>query len=182
MPGRTPAQAREAFLTPLRRSLSCITTEQLFVPSKKPGDVEALALSADPLLLYSARIGSIRLLLDHQFRVIKDGRSSWHVSSVAYRYHLSDVTGRELMGWHWHPGTGTDHPHLHVSEVTIGRHAHVPTGRVSIEAVLWFLLTDLKVSPTHSHTTDYADVLAAVERPFIRHRRWHARGPGDEGS
>ena len=100
---------------------------------------------------------------------------------MAYRYHLSDSTGRELMGWHWHPGTGPDRPHLHVPVGTIGRHGHVPTGRVSIEAVLWFLLTDLKVSPTHDHATDYDDVLAATERPFIRHRRWHARGPGDEG-
>jgi hypothetical protein len=131
-------------------------------------------LSADPVPLYSTSIGAIQLLLGHQFRVVKDGRSSWHVSTVAYRYHLLDAAGQELIGWHWHPGVGTDRPHLHVPADPIGRHLHAPTGRVSIEAVLWFLLTDLDVKPTRDHANDYADVLTAAER------RWHARGPGDE--
>jgi hypothetical protein len=152
------------------------------VPDKKPGDVEALALSADPLPLYSARIGAIQLLLGHQFRVVRDGRMAWHVSTVAYRYHLLDATGQELIGWHWHPGIGTDRPHLHVPADPVGRRAHVPTGRVSIEAVLAFLLNELDVPPRRDHADDFADVLAAAERPFIRHRRWHARGPGDEGT
>jgi hypothetical protein len=50
MPDRTPAQARERFVVPLRRSLSCITNAQSIVSTiGKPGQPEALTLSEDPL-------------------------------------------------------------------------------------------------------------------------------------
>lgn len=147
---------------------------------KKPGEIEAILLSQDPLPLRSARIGNVQLVLGHQFKVIKDSPKQWHISTAAYRYHLRDLNDRELIAWHWHPGTGTDRPHIHMSSGPIGRHVHVPTGRVSIEAVLWLLLGDLQVKPTRAHETDWQDILAAAERPFIRHRRWHARGPDDE--
>jgi hypothetical protein len=181
LPGRTAAQAREAFLAPLQRSLSCISSAQLWVPaSKRPGENEAILLSKDPLPLHSDRIGDVQLVLGHQFKVVKDGPNKWHISTVAYRYHLLDPNGREMLAWHWHPGTGTDHPHMHVSSGLIGRHVHIPTGRVSIEAVLWLLLGDLQVKPTRDHKSDWTEILATAERPFIRHRRWHARGPDDE--
>jgi hypothetical protein len=159
---------------PLRRALSCITTAQIFVPGgKKPGETEALALSEDPLRLRSPRIGDIRFILGHQFKVVQDGRHSWHVSSVRYRYHLTDPHGHELLAWHWHPAT-SPYPHLHVSAGLIGPHIHVPTGRVSMESVIRLLLGDLRVVPTREHSTDHQQVLDDCEGPFIQHRRWHA--------
>jgi hypothetical protein len=99
MPGRSPEEARKAFLEPLQRALSCVTDAKLFVSrGKQPGDVEALALSEDPLRLVSARIGPVQFVLGHQFKVVQDGRRSWHVSTAAYRYHLLDDTGLELIG------------------------------------------------------------------------------------
>src|ERR1017187_10613246 len=71
LPGRTRAQALEAFLTPLRRSLSCATAAQLLVsPSKRAGvESEALTLSQDPLQLRSDHLGDrVQLRLRHQFR------------------------------------------------------------------------------------------------------------------
>jgi hypothetical protein len=175
LPGRTPQEAREAFLVPLRRALTCITSAQLFVPGgKKPGETEALALSEDPLRLHSERIGGpVHLILGHQFKVVQDGRRSWHVTTTAYRYHLTDANGAELLAWHWHPRT-SPHPHLHVAAGLIGRHMHVPTGRVSAESVIRLLLGDLQVTPTRAHAGDYEQVLDDCERPFIEHRRWHA--------
>jgi hypothetical protein len=181
LPGRPAAQARAAFLAPLRRSLSCVTNAQLYVPARKrPGEDEAILLSQDPLLLRSARVGDLQFVLGHQFQVIKDASKQWHVSTASYRYHLRDGDGRELLAWHWHPGIGTDRPHMHVSLEPFGRHAHVPTGRISIEAILWLLLEDLQVKPVRGHETNWGEILTAAERPFVRHRRWHARGPGDE--
>lgn len=136
--------------------------------------MEVLALSEDPLLLRSPRIGDIQFLLGHQFQLVQDGRKSWHVSTFAYRYHLLDGAGQELVAWHWHPETGTGHPHVHVAAEPIGRRAHLPTGRVSIESVLRLLLTDLGVPPAQDHAGDFLQVLQAAEEPFIQHRRWHS--------
>ena len=169
MPGRTPGEAREAFLAPLRRALSCITADQLYVAGKSPGEVEALTLSRDPLPLHSPRIGAVQLELGHQFRLVPD-EAGWHVSTTAYRYHLLDEAGGELIGWHWHPGSGSDRPHIHVRAGRVDRHVHVPTGRVSIESVLRLLLTDLQVAPRRG---DFAAVLDEAEARFITHRRWH---------
>jgi hypothetical protein len=139
--------------------------------------VEALWLSQDPLPLRSNRIGPIQLVLGHQFKMVKDGMRSWHVSTVAYRYHLLDGNDHELAAWHWHPDTSPtpeDRPHLHVRGAAIERRVHLPTGRISLEAIIRLLLTDLGVSPTRDHETDFLEVLRASEEPFIKHRRWHA--------
>jgi hypothetical protein len=174
LPDRSPQAAREEFLAPLRRALSCLTDAQIFVPGgKHPGDVEAVALSEDPLQLRSARIGNVGFVLGHQFKVIQDGRKSWRVTTTAYRYHLLSESGQELIGWHWHPAT-SGHPHLHVPAAPIDRRIHVPTGRVSIESVLRLLLTDLEVPPARDHAGDFEVVLAECEAPFVEHRRWHA--------
>lgn len=174
MPGRSPQAAREAFLEPLRRALSCVTTAQIYVSGgKSPGDLQALALSEDPLRLNSVRIGVIQFKLGHQFRVIQEGRKEWRVTTAGYAYHILDEVGKELIGWHWHPATSA-HPHLHVPAGPIDRRVHVPTGRVSIESVLRLLLTDLEVPPAAAHADDFAEVLDECEGPFILHRRWHA--------
>lgn len=133
-----------------------------------------LALSQDPLPLRSARHGTVQLLLGHQFRLVAQSRKDWHVSTVAYRYHLLDVDSHEIAAWHWHPGTGTDHPHLHVSSALIDRHAHLPTGGVSIESIIRLLLTDMEVQPARGHADDYLRILEETEQRFIQHRRWHA--------
>jgi hypothetical protein len=174
MPGRTPAQARERFLGPLRRSLSCITNAQIIVsPLRDPGGLQALTLSQDPLRLRSGQGVDYQLRLRQQFHLVREGRD-WRVTTDAYQYRLDDGTGQEMASWHWHPNTGNPHPHLHVPGGPAGGRTHLPTGRVSIESVLRVLLTDLAVQPTRDHVNDFLDVLDASEAPFIEHRRWHA--------
>jgi hypothetical protein len=160
-------------LAPLRRSLSCVTDAQLLV-SHSGGEVVALRLSRDPLPLRSTHVaGGLQLRLRHQYRFVEDPeapvRSRWHVSTVAYDYRLSRHDSAELLSWHWHPQTGLSTPHLHAAVDHIGRRAHLPTGRVSVESVLRLLLADLGVPSTRE---DWQAVLDAAEGPFIRHRRW----------
>jgi hypothetical protein len=172
LPGRTAAEAREAVLVPLRKALSCITDAQ-FIRSPEGAngaDIEALTISQEPLHLSSGPLGNIQLALRQRFRAVQESRSEWHVSTVAYYYRIADSEGRELAAWHWHPAS-VAFPHLHCNNSVIGRRAHLPTGRVSIESVLRLLIDDLGV-PTRRD--DYADVLDEAERKFIDYRRWHA--------
>jgi hypothetical protein len=142
------------------------------VPSGRPGEIETLALSRHPLPLRAETIGGIQLVLSHRFRTAADETGEWHVSTIGYEYRLTRDTGQELIAWHWHPAPlpGPDFPHLHAAGTALG-HAHLPTGRVSMESVLRLLIDDLGVP---ARRADYADVLATAERAFIEHRRWHA--------
>jgi hypothetical protein len=174
LPGRNRRDARKAFLVPIGQSLSCITRATLLVSEfvNRGEQLEALALSEDPLKLKSAVLGStVQLQLRHQYRIVKEkDRRQFHVSTAAYFYRLDDEPGNEIMSWHWHPGVGVDHPHLHVSSNPAGKHAHLPTGRVSIESVLRMLIDELGVPALKD---DYATVLKRAEDNFIEYRRWH---------
>jgi len=152
--------------------MSCVTSAQLIVSAgKEPGALEALTLSKEPLPLRCDPVSGVQLRLRQQYRLVKDSRRSWHVSTAAYAYRLDDATGNELVSWHWHPGSRVDYPHVHMASGQITDRAHLPTGRVSIESVLRLLLTDLGVSPRRAN---FGDILAEAEQPFIQHRRWHA--------
>jgi hypothetical protein len=169
LPGRTPTAAREAFLAPLRQSLSCITSAQLYVSHARPGDKEALTLSDDPLSLRSAVLGKIQLTLGHQFRVIEDEAHGYRVTTAAYNYALLNEEGQELIAWHWHPESRVVRPHLHIAADPLTHKIHIPTARVTIESVLRLLVDELGVSPTR---TDFAQVLDDSEQPHLAYRTW----------
>lgn len=132
--------------------------------------------SDDPIVLRSA-LGTVGFQFGHQFRTVRASGhvardQRWHVSTAAYSYQLYDENDAELIAWHWHPGT-VRRPHLHAPAGPIGKRMHVPTGRVSVEAVLRFLLTELDVH-TRRPADEVHEILDAAEDAFIRHRRWHA--------
>jgi hypothetical protein len=179
LPGRTQREADEAFLAPLRRALSCLTPAQLFV--SPPAAVRALLLSGGDLSGTDLRLrssvidGGLLLRLRQQFHSVEDPDAAaaqrWHISTLAYDYRLSRATdSAELLSWHWHPRTGVPFPHLHVTATGWNRRSHVPSGRVSVEAVLRLLLSELGVPPKRE---DWANVLDDSEALFIKHRRWH---------
>ncbi len=178
LPGRTADAAREAFLAPLRRCLSCVTDAQLYAaPSGEP---EALALSENPLLLNSTVLPTVRLQLRQQYRLVHNTTAvrteeRWHVSTTAYQYRLDGERG-EVLSWHWHPAAGVSYPHVHVSgDVSpLTRRMHLPTGRVSIESVLRLLLAEWGVPPRRD---DWSQVLGEAESGFLEHRRWSGHSP-----
>jgi len=56
-----------------------------------------------------------------------------------------------------------------VGAVEVSRRHHVPTGRVSLEAVVRFLIVELGVTLRRD---DWEDVLADGERRFAERRTW----------
>jgi hypothetical protein len=180
LPGRTAREADDAFLAPLRRALSRLTNAQLFVSPEAPQ--RALLLygsglpSGDLPPTSSVIDGGILLRLRQQFRSVEEADAApgerWHVSTIAYDYRLSRARdGSELLSWHWHPRTGVTFPHVHVAADDLSRKTHVPSGRVSMEAVLRMLLGELQVP---AQRADWSAVLDETEARFIKHRRWHA--------
>lgn len=138
-----------------------------------PGELETLTLSEDPLRLActgNPELSHVSLVIGHQFRVVQDDDGpGWHVSTAGYEYYLQDDDGHELIGWHWHPESRITYPHLHVPAGHVHRKMHVPTGRVSIEAVIRLLINDLGVPTLRA---DHEKILDEAEASFIRYRRW----------
>jgi hypothetical protein len=95
-----------------------------------------------------------------------------------YEYRLLDHHHKELMVYHWQPGSefaGPDQPHLHVSAALQAQidaqtaqtidldRRHVATGRVSLEAVVRMLITEFQIAPQRS---DWQRTLDRTEAAF----------------
>ena len=80
--------------------------------------------------------------------------STWQIQINSYFYDLLDSDGREVLAYHWHPrgNSPITTPHLHPEQgAQVGRpevrDAHLPTGDVSMEAILRVLIEEMGVRP-----------------------------------
>ncbi|HEX5502572.1 MAG TPA: hypothetical protein VFW96_08100 [Thermomicrobiales bacterium] len=109
----------------------------------------------------------IALRLLHSYRAAEEaGRWTVHTASYSYEFMLRD--GLEIIAYHYHPAgpSPVKTPHLHVRSATAPvplSKAHIPTGRISLEAVLRFAIVELKVEPLRA---DWAAVLDRGEAEF----------------
>jgi hypothetical protein len=145
-------------LEPLRAVLGCITSEGFVARRARVTDAYQTARFQDGFAILTRRNGqSLKLELRHRFvvRQAEGERGPWAVSTTEYIYEVADESDDPIVAWHWHPGSGlpddaVQWPHLHAygdrSALTLHR-LHLPTGRVSIEAVVRFLIADLDVVP-----------------------------------
>ena len=101
--------------------------------------------------------GSSRLMLRLQqfYRVDETGSPGvpWRVAILEYYYTVLNSAEQEVLLYHWHPrGSGSvTTPHLHLKQgAQVGhpevRGAHLPTGAVSLNAILRVLIAEMGVS------------------------------------
>lgn len=101
-------------------------------------------------------------------------RRPQRVEVISYFYQLSTQTGGEIIAFHWAPAT-TDpdtvtFPHLHIGSAIVSgqttirprdlHKAHVPTGIVSLAAVVRLAIAEFGVVPLR---TDWDRVFRAAE-------------------
>ncbi len=187
MPGRTPSEAVDNFLAPLRRALSRITDQHLSVSRDgyKPsttGHPHGLLLGkGEPLSLRALDGQRFGLSGSISYNVVETSdpdRGPWKVQIKAYRYHVLTADGTESVLFHWHPDgqSNVDSPHLHVGnaelrpDAVISRKAHIPSGRVALEQVIQLLLREYQVVPRRD---DADDLLRECLSRFRRWRTWH---------
>lgn len=177
MAGRTPHEAVEAFLDPLRRAVSCVTREVMVLSprGRESGRVHAAAL-ADGLPVPLQGCGlSLYAVLHYEIVEADDERGPWKVATQAYAYSLQSAEGQEVLTYHWQPdGLGPDWPHLHIGTpvlragAPLDRKKHLPTGRIALEDVI-SLAIELGAEPLRP---DHIEVLAASRDVFHRWRTW----------
>lgn len=141
----------------------------------------ALTTSTDPLPLKRRQGGPIYLSAAQHFHFERDPRYAreWKVKTDSYAYHVrvSEDPEGELFAWHWHPGV-REGCHLHIGARQRSRalqKLHVPTGRLSFEEVLRFLIDELEVVPTR---TDFDATLSDSQARFEAYRTWPSGRPG----
>ena len=176
MAGKSPHEAVENYLRPLRRALSCVTKAGLQITGRHPGPKHSLTLGGGPPVPLR---GGLALTVEQRYEVVQaEGeRGPWKVSTLAYIYALDDAeSGHEVIAYHWHPdGRSSEaRPHLHlgagagVTRSALGD-AHLPTNRVALEDVVRLAITDLGVEPLR---VDWRDVLWESQIDFETWGTW----------
>ena len=140
MPGQTPREAKAAALGPVPRTLLALTASHAIGRSHGPEAVgQRIRLTFADFRPAPLKGTSLSLFFDHSWEVIEDHRSGYgpyRVSSRGYRYHFLTEDLQPALMFHWHPDS-LPFPHQHINESSghIQRKMHVPTGRVTVEAL-----------------------------------------------
>ena len=133
---------------------SSVVTAELHQPFPVPHS--ATINDGDPVLMSGA--SRLQLAFRQSF-VIEESEhdSSWRVVVGSYSYEVHDADGSEVLLYHWHPrgNSPVATPHLHLEQgAQVGRSevrdAHLPTGEVSLNAILRVLIDEMGVRPVRS--------------------------------
>ncbi|MBB5785996.1 hypothetical protein [Jiangella mangrovi] len=188
MPGSKPAEAYDAFLEPLQKALSCITNEPLIgrENSRKTGGKRTLTFPGDPAGLGGS--GGLALTVSFEYEIYKTGdtgKMKYRCRTHGYKHQIVTDEFAEVILFHWHPGEAEDRaglpqrPHIHMgtellaADGRLTRRNHLPSGRVSLEDVVEFAITDLGVTPLRD---DWQTVIDNTRALFEKHRTWGGRG------
>lgn len=175
MAGRTPRQAVENYLDPIRKSIGCITPA--YVTHSKGGrdlvghQHSLVVNGGDPIMLGGPAGVSAELSQLYEIIPAENTRSPYKVRTLGYMYTIRDHVDREILGYHWHPAEGNIlWPHLHLKHGIGARRrevekAHLPTGRVAIEDFIRLLILSFEVPP---HRPDWEEILAGPQERFER--------------
>ena len=163
--GRSPAEAVNYYRHSIQRMVSCVTISVVdvaggYYPSPVP---HRLTMNGG---LPVALGGPSQFRLQQNYRIVESELSGapWRVEVVDYDYVIYDVEQREVLLYHWHPvgNSSVETPHLHLEQgAQVGRSevrdAHLPTGDVSLNAILRVLIEEMGVHPRRS---DWESILA----------------------
>lgn len=183
MPGRTPTEAFQAFIEPIRAA--AVTLGQVKItPSaggqSVPNATHAWSINREKGVVFR---GGFRYEAQMHYRIVQRPVSrEWKVETLGYRYQLA-LLGRHLWRIHWHPTTISNYPgpHVHLSlwrpdslndDDTLKRHH--PTGRMTFEDSLEWLFNEEGVEASRP---DYLDVIRESKDLHIQHRSWHSTPP-----
>jgi hypothetical protein len=178
--GRTPQEAIHELLETFKAVVGCVTAEGFVSRYGRRGRADLTADFQDEIAILDRRNGrSLKLELQHRYAIVEahDERSRWTTTTTEYVYAVSDERDDLIAAWHWHPTSGragdeAHSPHIHAygDRATLTLHKlHLPTGRVSLEALVRFLIEDFDVIPRR---TDWSAILSRHEEAFRQVRSW----------
>lgn len=190
MAGKNANTAFRNYIEPVQEALQCITLRRLSRPAGARLALNvpySIALNdMDPVPLKSPH--RLQLTIGQQVRLIRtepnDERGPIRVTTISYFYAFSasvDGVVKEVLAFQWTPeatgGSAVTFPHLHIGPaLLVGQsairpsdlhRAHIPTGRVSLEAVVRLAITEFGVTPLQAR---WAEILRRTEDAFMTWR------------
>lgn len=168
MSGRTANEAFENYIHPLRDALTCVTQHRLTpqVHQRLRADKElAVALNSTrsvPLQgQYDLTIRVAQRVRIESVRNDLPARQRYSVAVGAYVYGFATSNGQEVLSFHWVSESpdpvAIRFPHAHIgAAITAGQtvlrpsdlhHAHIPTGHISLPAVIRLAISEFGVFP-----------------------------------
>ncbi|MEZ4490989.1 MAG: hypothetical protein R3F51_25700 [Cyanobacteriota/Melainabacteria group bacterium] len=115
-----------------------------------------------------------------QIRVLE---GKYTVSTRHYIYQIQDTPQTKVLGWHYHPEdpiSPIPYPHLQIFRDSQEgwyrslKKKHIPTGRVSAERIVEFLITELNVQPAN---LNWRSVIERTEYNFEERKTWGHKEP-----
>jgi hypothetical protein len=142
-------------------------------------DDRGLTPAEFPVRLRLEPSGHAHLRASQVFRYVhNDETGEWRVRTRGYAYSAlfedDNREFRDFLSWHWHPGAdqiSTPHIHGHLDHPLwrAVHKLHIPSGRVSFESVLRFLITEVGVV---ARREDWSESLDRAEGLFNSYRTW----------
>jgi hypothetical protein len=173
VPAKNKNDAHNNFARSFRESLSVVTKSALHMRIR--GD-ERVLYYEPPVKLQRHGGDSLYLTIVQTFRTVETG-DGFRVSTTSYIYELLVKHGQELetiAEFHWHPNEEVEWPHVHVkgnsAEGALDR-KHFPTGRLSLEDFIRFLMRDFDVRAIVTHATQ-KEILTRNKREFVANASW----------
>ena len=130
---------------------------------------------------------NIHLSVTHRYRVVEDedpDRGPWRVTIAQYHYALrrGGPEGKppRMLTYQWHPRPDArfNYPHVHLGPASGAhghlRNTHIPTGRVALEDVIRYAISQLGARALRE---DWMDVLAHTQGRFESYQSWSGSGP-----
>lgn len=173
MPGRTPHEAVERYLDPIREVLGCL--DGVAHVDRTGGRLlhgEGAWVVNGGSGIDLARVGVLQAR--QRFRVVEcdpakhdTSEGMLRVTTLAYDYQLNGTDGQPRWKMHWHPIGHSDviYPHLHLPGVLTG---HRATSRMLVEHAVRWAHND----GAEMRRDDWADVLMMSEAHHVLYRTW----------
>ena len=173
MPGRTPHQAVDRFLSPLQLAVSCVSNNVVVHRGEH--------ILNQPCTILVGEGGSIKLRgrsklilnITLNYEIVRDPNEagSHKIHTTAYSYSIRDRQNKELLRYDWHPAIDPNitYPHLHIED-SKWKKFHLPTSRIALEQVLRLLITQFEV---RTKRRDWATILTRGQRALEDHCSWH---------
>ena len=194
MAGRSPSEAFHNFIAPMNRALTCVSAGGRLSISREHAQSSfhtnvdyAATLTAGDAVRLRGTSTPLWLGIRHAFLIVEGAgdRGPYKTTTVGYSYRFHADIGHdrsEILAFQWNRDASPPlrkYPHLHIgSAISRGSSfrqddfsdLHIPTGRLSLEAVLLFAIQELGVEPAENRShRSVLDVLIEGDRIF---REW----------
>lgn len=188
MAGKTEKEAVQNYLDFLQKAASCVTKAVFRVSGGYYASDEPHSLTLGDGLPQKLPRTNLFITVTQRYHVVQDStpdRGPWRVTTTEYFYTLWRARGgrgkkpERLVSYQWHPKPGETYtyPHVHLGPASgVEPHlqkTHVPTGRVALEDVIRYAISQLGARPLRA---DWMEVLEDTQRHFEDLQTWSGLG------